>query len=211
MSHALMHSGKRHWYDMPSRIVNRGFAGSATASSAMPSRLVVWARYPVLAGAILVLASQAAIFVRGDLQWRFFNSPEQGSVSGNFAMLPGATREDTLAMMRELQRATSRGWRAIRGRAWHQPAGLCDRRDRRQFRARSGRGRYQGKLAVGRHLDRVDRRRSAALFLFRVRRRRCRTRCATIRWSRPSVSAAGAAARAATRWMSSFTVPTARR
>ncbi|MGB5557703.1 MAG: efflux RND transporter permease subunit [Paracoccaceae bacterium] len=107
MSHALMHSGKRHWYDMPSRVVNRGFAWVRDGIFRHAIRLVVWARYPVLAGAVLVLASQAAIFVRGDLQWRFFNSPEQGSVSGNFAMLPGATREDTLAMMRELQRATA--------------------------------------------------------------------------------------------------------
>ena len=37
------------------------------------------------------------------VQWRFFNAPEQGSVTGNFAMLPGATREDTLEMMQSLQ------------------------------------------------------------------------------------------------------------
>jgi multidrug efflux pump subunit AcrB len=67
---------------------------------------VIWARYPVLAGVILVLSSQVALFVQGDVQWRFFNSPEQGSVSGNFAMAPGATREDAVEMMREFQRAT---------------------------------------------------------------------------------------------------------
>ncbi len=69
-------------------------------------RLVVRARYAVLAGAILLLASQAALFVSGGVQWRFFNAPEEGSVSGNFAMLPGAGRADALEMMRELQRAT---------------------------------------------------------------------------------------------------------
>ena len=31
---------------------------------------VIWARYPVVAGAILILASQIAVFVRGDVQWR---------------------------------------------------------------------------------------------------------------------------------------------
>ncbi len=106
MSHALIHSGKRHWYDFPSRVVNRGFAWIRDGVFRQGIALIVRGRYPVLALTILILASQVAIFVRGDLQWRFFNSPEQGSVSGNFAMLPGATREDTLAMMRELQRAT---------------------------------------------------------------------------------------------------------
>jgi multidrug efflux pump subunit AcrB len=37
--------------------------------------------------------------------WRFFNAPEQGSVTGNFAMLPTATRADTAEMLAELQRA----------------------------------------------------------------------------------------------------------
>ncbi|MEM8657889.1 MAG: efflux RND transporter permease subunit, partial [Pseudomonadota bacterium] len=49
----------------------------------------------------------ANLFVRGDVSWRFFNAPERGSISGNFAMLPGAGREDSLEMMRELQRATT--------------------------------------------------------------------------------------------------------
>jgi len=40
------------------------------------------------------------------VQWRFFSAPEQSQVTGNIAMLPGATREDTLAMIREMQRAT---------------------------------------------------------------------------------------------------------
>ncbi len=107
MAHALMHVGRRHWYDTPSRIVNRGFSWFRDGVFRWAMSVVLWARYPVLALSFLVLAWQSAIFIRGDLEWRFFNSPEQGSVSGNFAMLPGATREDTLAMMRELQRATT--------------------------------------------------------------------------------------------------------
>lgn len=107
MSHALIHSAKQHWYDLPSRVVNRGFAWVRDGIFRKGISLVVKGRYPVFALAILILASQASIFVRGDLQWRFFNSPERGSVSGNFAMLPGATRDDTLEMMRELQRATA--------------------------------------------------------------------------------------------------------
>jgi multidrug efflux pump subunit AcrB len=69
--------------------------------------LVVRGRYVVIAAVILVLASQMAVFIRGDVKWRFFNAPERGSVTGNFAMTEGATRADTLAMMRELQRATN--------------------------------------------------------------------------------------------------------
>ena len=68
--------------------------------------LVIRARYPVLAGVLLILATQVASFIRGDVRWQFFSSPEQGEVTGNFAMLPGATRADTLAMMAEMQRAT---------------------------------------------------------------------------------------------------------
>lgn len=107
MSHALAHADKNHWYDLPSRVVNRGFSWFREVIFKRLMAGVVWARYPVFAMTLLILASQVAIFVRGDLQWRFFNSPEQGSVSGNFAMLPGASKEDGLAMMRELQRATT--------------------------------------------------------------------------------------------------------
>lgn len=106
MSHALVHSAKQHWYDWPSRVVNAGFRWARDHLFRPLMRLVIWARYPVLAAAVLILASQLVLFVDGDVRWRFFNAPERGSVSGNFAMAPGATREDSLEMMRELQRAT---------------------------------------------------------------------------------------------------------
>jgi multidrug efflux pump subunit AcrB len=105
MAHALAHSAKEHWYDVPSRVVNRGFEWVRERAFRPLMGWVVWARYPVLAAVILVLASQAAVFLRGDVTWRFFNAPEQASVSGNFAMLDGATREDSLEMVREMQRA----------------------------------------------------------------------------------------------------------
>lgn len=106
MAHALAHSSKDHWYDLPSRVVNRGFRWYRSRIFRPVMALVVWARYPVLGLATVVLASQLALFVSGDVKWRFFNSPERGSVTGNFFMLPSATREDSLAQMRELQRAT---------------------------------------------------------------------------------------------------------
>jgi multidrug efflux pump subunit AcrB len=105
MAHAIAHSAKEHWYDIPSRVVNRGFRWMRETLFRPFMALVIKARYAVLAGAVVLLASQAALFIRGDVQWRFFNSPEQSSVTGNFAMAPGATREDTFEMMRIFQQS----------------------------------------------------------------------------------------------------------
>lgn len=105
LKHALTPSGKDHWYDWPSRQVNRGMAWLGVHAIRPATRLILVARYPVLAAAVLALAVQAALFLRGDVQFRFFAPPEQASVTGSFSMLPGARREDTLEMMRELQRA----------------------------------------------------------------------------------------------------------
>ena len=106
MHHALTHVGKRHWYDWPNRIVNKGFGWFRDKPFKWLMRLVITMRYPVVAAAVLVLSLQIAMFIRGDVQWRFFNAPERSSVTGNFAMLSGATREDALEMMAEMQRAT---------------------------------------------------------------------------------------------------------
>ncbi|TAG15979.1 MAG: efflux RND transporter permease subunit, partial [Rhodobacterales bacterium] len=106
LKHSLTATGEDKWYDWPSRQVNRGMAWFETWVIRPVMRLVIFARYPVLAATVLALALQLALFLRGDVQFRFFAPPEQASVSGSFAMLPGATREDTLEMLRELQRAT---------------------------------------------------------------------------------------------------------
>ncbi|AFO90043.1 efflux RND transporter permease subunit [Phaeobacter inhibens] len=105
LAHALAHSAKEHWYDLPSRVVNRGFRRLRDTLFRPLMALVVRARYVVLAAAAVILASQLALFIGGDVKWRFFNAPERGSVTGNFAMAEGATRADTLAMMQEMQRA----------------------------------------------------------------------------------------------------------
>jgi len=106
MAHALAHSHKEHWYDAPSRFVNRWFNWFRDTAFRPFTAAVIWARYPVFAGLLLVLASQVTLFIKGDVTWRFFSSPEQGSISGNFAMAAGAERADTIAMMQEMQRAT---------------------------------------------------------------------------------------------------------
>ncbi len=103
MKHALHHTAQEHWYDWPSRQVNIGFRWVRETLFRPFMAGVIWARYPVLAMVFVVLASQIALFIRGDVQWRFFNAPEQSSVTGNFAMVPGAKRDDTIEVMRTLQ------------------------------------------------------------------------------------------------------------
>ncbi|WP_439141584.1 efflux RND transporter permease subunit [Pseudooctadecabacter sp.] len=98
--------GGQKWYDAPSRVVNRGFDWVKDRLFRPFMAGVIWARYPVMALAVVLLAVQVSGLIRGDVAWRFFNAPEQGSVTGNFAMLPGATREDTLEMMQSLQEVT---------------------------------------------------------------------------------------------------------
>ncbi len=106
MSHALASITKRHWYDMPSHVVNLGFNWFRFTVFRPVMVWIIRLRYPVFAGVILVLVSQVNLFLSGEVTWRFFNAPERGSITGNFAMVPGASRGDTIAMMRELQRTT---------------------------------------------------------------------------------------------------------
>ena len=106
MAHSLAASAKRDaWYDWPSRQVNRGFYWVRRRLFRPLMRLVIAARYPVVAGLVLLLATQAAMLVRGEVQWRFWSAPEEGRVSANFAMAPSASRADTLEQMRALQQA----------------------------------------------------------------------------------------------------------
>ena len=104
MAHSLKHAFETHWYDMPSRYVNRGFEHIRERYFRPLMGWVVKLRYPVFAAVVLVLEGQMALFVRGDVQWRFFNAPERSSISGNFAMVPGSSREDTFEVMRLLQK-----------------------------------------------------------------------------------------------------------
>lgn len=105
MSHALAAQARQAWYDWPSRQVNRGFGWFRDRAMRPVIGWIIRLRYPVLAGVVVLLSVQVAGLIRGDVQFRFFDAPEQASVTGNFAMLPGATRADTMAMMREVQRA----------------------------------------------------------------------------------------------------------
>ncbi len=105
MASAVKGIGTQAWYDWPSRTVLRGFAWFQIHMVRPFMKLALQGRYVVVAAAIFLLSTQVAVFLRGDLPFRFFNAPEQTSVNGNFSMLPGADRDDSVAMRIELQRA----------------------------------------------------------------------------------------------------------
>ena len=106
MSHSVGAHLKNRWYDLPSTYVNRGFDWFRRTAFRPFMAWVVRARYVVIAAALALLSTQAALFIKGDVQWRFFSAPEQGQVSGNIARLASATREDTEEMLEQLSIAT---------------------------------------------------------------------------------------------------------
>jgi len=108
MAMALAGSRKGAWYDWPSTTFNKGFSWFRERLFRRFMRGVIQFRYPVVAGALVVLSLVVSMWISGTVQWRFFSPPERGSISGNVAMLPGATRADTFAMIQELQRASDK-------------------------------------------------------------------------------------------------------
>jgi multidrug efflux pump subunit AcrB len=107
MAGALARSAGARWYDAPSRAVNRALGWFRERAFRPLMKAVVALRYPVLAGSVLLLVQAGGLFLKGDVSWRFFAAPEQGSITGNVAMLPGATRADTEAMVAEMERAVA--------------------------------------------------------------------------------------------------------
>ena len=105
MAHSITNSTSIRWYDWPSHIMNYLLDQFKKFLFRPFIRFVIWARYPVFAAVVLALASQAVLFINGDVQWRFFNAPERSSITGNFAMTPGAKRADSIAQMRAFQTA----------------------------------------------------------------------------------------------------------
>ena len=105
MAHSITNSNSIRWYDWPSHIMNYLLDQFKKFLFRPFIRFVIWARYPVFAAVVLALASQAVLFINGDVQWRFFNAPERSSITGNFAMAPGAKRADSIAQMRAFQTA----------------------------------------------------------------------------------------------------------
>ncbi|MEL7465868.1 MAG: efflux RND transporter permease subunit [Pseudomonadota bacterium] len=105
MNHALSGKKKERWYDAPSRAFNRGFNWVRDKAFRPLIRWTIHARYLVLGGSIAAILLTSILFIDGTVKWRFWNAPEVGTVDANIAMLPGGTREDTIAQLREMQRA----------------------------------------------------------------------------------------------------------
>lgn len=107
MRHALQTGPRTHWYDRPSIWFNRQFARFVASVFEPLMAMVIRTRYAVVAGLLLILSLSAASVIRGDVPWQFYTAPESGSIVGNFAFLPGATRDDSRAMTREMERAVA--------------------------------------------------------------------------------------------------------
>jgi multidrug efflux pump subunit AcrB len=105
MNHALSASKKQRWYDFPNRLFNRGFVWFRENLFRRFVGWIVTVRYPVLGFAVMVLLLSLSLFYDGSVRWRFFNAPERAIVSASVAMMPGAEREDTKAMIAEMERA----------------------------------------------------------------------------------------------------------
>ena len=98
---------KTPWYDWPSIKFNNIFRYLRDRFFRTFTQWVIYVRYPLVAGAIALLAVSSSLLITGQLKWRFFNAPETGRLTGNIAMLQGASRSDTLEMLKELERATT--------------------------------------------------------------------------------------------------------
>ena len=105
MNHALSASKKQRWYDMPNRVFNRGFVWFRERVFRRFIDWILTVRYPALGFALMVLLLSVSLFVDGSVRWRFFNAPERSVVSASIAMMPGADRDDTKAMIAEMERA----------------------------------------------------------------------------------------------------------
>lgn len=105
MRHSLAAGNRQPWYDAPSRLFNKGFTWFRDTLFRRFVRLCVTLRYPMVGAAVMLLLITVSIFFDGTVRWRFFNAPERAYISANIAMLPGAGRDDTRAMLDEMRRA----------------------------------------------------------------------------------------------------------
>lgn len=105
MRHALAARQKERWFDWPNRQFNRGFRWFREHVFRPFIGWVITGRYAALGVAVMLLLISLSLFYDGTVRWRFFNAPERSVISANIAMMPGATRSDTQAMIAEMERA----------------------------------------------------------------------------------------------------------
>lgn len=105
MRHALAAKNAEPWYDWPSRQFNKGFRWVRDRLFRPFITWVVRLRYVTIAAAVSLLMFSVSMLVDGTVRWEFFSRPEQGTISANVIMQSGAKREDTKAMLDEMNRA----------------------------------------------------------------------------------------------------------
>ncbi|MEM9437777.1 MAG: efflux RND transporter permease subunit, partial [Pseudomonadota bacterium] len=98
----------RSFLAWPSRNVNRGFEWVRDRAFRPFIGAVIAFRYAVLLLVAAATAHAGLMFLEGDVRWRFFASPQSNTVSANFAMVDGATRDDTQAMLAAVEDAITR-------------------------------------------------------------------------------------------------------
>ena len=109
MFHSLKNSAKRvRWYNAPSRKFNENFEGFKNRYFRKFIKLNLQYRYLSLVFMLSLLFCSISLLVSGDVKWRFWNPPEIGRLTANIAMVSGAERQDTLVMLRELERANKK-------------------------------------------------------------------------------------------------------
>lgn len=105
LNHALRAKARRSWVDGISRRVDRGLDIFRQRFFKPLLRAALRLRYPAVGAAVCLLLVSISLLVDGSVRWRFFDAPERGSINANIAMLPGADRGDTMAMIAEMERA----------------------------------------------------------------------------------------------------------
>ncbi len=109
MYHSLKNSAKRiRWYNVPSQKFNEKFEIFKNKYFKPFIQLNLQYRYLSLIFMLSLLFCSISLLVSGDVKWRFWNPPEIGRLTANIAMVSGAERKDTLAMIRELERANKK-------------------------------------------------------------------------------------------------------
>ncbi|MDC3081227.1 efflux RND transporter permease subunit [Paracoccaceae bacterium] len=109
MFHSLKNSAKRiRWYNAPSRKFNEKFEVFKNRYFRNFIKQNLQYRYLSLVFMLSLLFCSISLLVSGDVKWRFWNPPEIGRLTANIAMVSGAERNDTLVMLRELERANKK-------------------------------------------------------------------------------------------------------
>ncbi|MEM7196795.1 MAG: efflux RND transporter permease subunit [Pseudomonadota bacterium] len=103
-----MQTRKDPWYDGVSRWVMAGFDRFREGPFMALISFCLRIRYVICSMMMMVLLLSLGVVIDRTVPWRFFNAPERGTINANIAMLPGATRTDTSAMIAQMDSALTK-------------------------------------------------------------------------------------------------------